>query len=80
MSALDGWTKVGDRVDATGRWVLYRHKAVRFSVIEPIESFAPEEADRATRLYAKKAEDVRRGGLWLVDPEGRVHGVTFIRP
>lgn len=80
MSGLDGWTKVGDQVGATGRWVLYRHKGVQFASVEVLQDLPPDAGTMAERLYTKKAEDIRRGGLWLVDPSGRVCGVTFIRP
>jgi hypothetical protein len=77
---LDGWTKVGDQIGATGRWTLYRHRGLKFAALEVLERWPPEEPERALKLYTKKSADIRRGGLWLVSPEGRVCSVTFIRP
>ena len=78
--ALDGWTKVGDHVDATGLWAIYRHKGVNFASVELIEQYPADDSEKAAKAYDKKAEGVRRGGLWLVAPNGRVTGATFIRP
>jgi hypothetical protein len=78
--ALDGWTRIGDQIEGTGRWVLYRHKGTALASIEVLEELAAEQAERASRVYDKRAEGLRRGGLWLVSPQGRVCGVTFIRP
>jgi hypothetical protein len=60
--------------------MLYRHRAVVLASIEVLDELPPEDEVRARKVYAKKAETVRRGGLWLVDPIGIVRGVTFIRP
>lgn len=77
---LDGWTKVGDQFVGTGLWAIYRHKGVLFSNVELVEQHPAEDSERATKSYEKRSEGVRRGGLWLVDPRGKVCGVTFIRP
>jgi hypothetical protein len=77
--ALDGWTKVGDQIDGTGLWAIYRHKGVLLASLELIEQFPADEPERASRSYAKRVETVRRGGIWLVAPNGRVCGATFIR-
>ena len=78
--ALDGWTKIGDQIEGTGKWTLYRHRGLSLSSVDVIDEIPADKAARAARLYGKKAGDVRRGGLWLVSPEGRVCGATFIRP
>ena len=80
MSALNGWTKVGDRINATGQWTIYRHKGVQFADVEQLAQYPAEQPERATKDYTKRADTIRRGGLWLVAPDGRVCGVTFIRP
>ena len=77
---LDGWTRVGDQIAATGRWTLYRHRGRATSSLEILQELPPEKSERASKLYAKKSQDIGRGGLWLVSPEGRVCAVTFIRP
>ncbi len=76
---LDGWTKVGDSVEGTGLWAIYRHKGVQFADIELLEQYPAEQAVKAQKAYSKRAQIIRRGGLWLVDPHGCVHGATFIR-
>ncbi len=78
--ALDGWTKVDDRVAGTGRWVLYRHKGTLNATVEAFHEWPAGELERAFRFYDKRAAAIRRGGLWLVDPPGVVRAVTFIRP
>jgi hypothetical protein len=75
--SLDGWTKVGDRIEGTGRWVVYRHRAVLRADYEVLSAF--EDEGKATKFFTKKASDIRRGGIWLVSPIGRVCGATFIR-
>jgi hypothetical protein len=77
--SLDGWTRVGDKVEATGRWVLYRHRATAMAKLEVLEELPRADAIKASKLYAKRADSIRRGGFWLVDPEGVVREATFVR-
>jgi hypothetical protein len=79
MSGLDGWTKVGDTIHKTGRWVIYRHKAVSMSALEALEDFPANESRRAAKAYERRAKSVGRGGIWLVSPDGLVCALTFIR-
>jgi hypothetical protein len=76
---LDGWTRVGDQIEGNGRWILYRYRAVSLASLETLEVFAPEETVTALKAYKKRAKNIMRGGLWLVDPRGVVCEVTFIR-
>jgi hypothetical protein len=77
---LDGWSKVGDRYSANGRWTLYRHKGREFDDLSVFASFEAEEADRASTAYQKESEKVKRGGLWLVAPDGLITAQVFVRP
>lgn len=77
--ALDGWTKVGDHVEETGYWVVYRHKGTLNATLEALGNEPSEQANRAWRRYTTRARTIGRGGLWLVDPTGTVRAVTFIR-
>ena len=78
--ALDGWTRIGDSIQGTGHWVVYRHRGRATSYVESVEDLPAEEAEKALRLYTKRAQTVGRGGLWLVNPQGVVCAATFIRP
>jgi hypothetical protein len=77
---LDGWTKVGDTVAPNGKWTLYRHKGKEFDDVTVFDSFDAAEAEKATGAYQKESEKVKRGGLWLVAPDGKIAAQIFIRP
>ena len=63
---------------ATGRWVLYQHKARILSDVEKIADWGPEDIEVASRAYASRAEKVHRGGLWLVAPDGKVAACIWV--
>lgn len=77
---LDGWTKVGDKVTPTGKWTVYRFRGGEFDDVSVVESFPPDEPEKAAKLYEKTVKDVRRGAAWLIAPDGRVDAMLFIRP
>ena len=72
VNQLNAKTKIGDKLPATGRWVLYQHRARILSEVEKIADWGPDEAEVATRAYSARAGQVHRGGLWLVAPDGTV--------
>ncbi len=74
---LSGWTKVGDRVDPTGSWTVYRHKGRDFDDVEVVDS-VPDQS-LAVKRYSSAADGARRGGVWLVSPDGLVVDVKFVR-
>ncbi len=49
MSGLDGWTKVGDCIQGTGLWSIYRHKGVQFAGVEMLAQYPAEETKRAAK-------------------------------
>ena len=77
---LDGWTKVGDHVPPTGKWTLYRYKGREFDDVDVFASFEAADSAKATSAYQKESEKVKRGGLWLVAPDGKIAAQVFIRP
>jgi hypothetical protein len=78
VNQLTAWTKIGDKLTANGRWVLYQHKARMLSEIEKVGDWSPDEAAVAARAYAARAEKVQRGGLWLVSPDGKVAACIWV--
>lgn len=76
---LDGWTKVGDKVAPTGKWTVYRFKGKEFDDVTVLESFPPDDAEKATRLYQATTDGMKRGACWLVAPDGTVAAMMFIR-
>jgi hypothetical protein len=85
MSELTGWTKVGDKIEGKGKWVVYRLKKGLLPTPTIVgEEFEPTDAKKALREYQKRATEMttsnRSGGLWLVNPEGVVASVVFIAP
>lgn len=77
---LDGWSKVGDSYSSNGKWTLYRHKGREFDDLNVCGSFEPDEAEKATSVYQKESEKVKKGGLWLVAPDGKIAAQIFVRP
>ena len=77
---LNGWTKLGDNVSATGKWVVYRFKGKEFDTVDVLESFSAEETEKASKLYQSEVSKMKRGAAWLVTPEGKVSAMLFIRP
>lgn len=76
---LSGWTKVGDRIDPNGRWTVYKYGGREFDSVELLESFPDADAEKASDLYKKQSEKIKRGGVWLVTPAGIVTSLHFIR-
>jgi hypothetical protein len=79
---LDGWTKVGDRVNPTGKWTVYRFRGGEFDDVSVVESFSPDverAEEKAVKLYEKTVKDVKRGAAWLVAPDGKIAAMLFIR-
>lgn len=76
---LDGWTKVGDKTNPTGKWTVYRFRGGEFDDVSVVDSFPPEEPEKASKLYEKTVKDVKRGAAWLVAPDGRIDAMLFIR-
>jgi hypothetical protein len=77
MGELNGWTKLGDKVEGNGKWRLLRHGGKTFDTLKPKGEWPPEQAEKATREYQKLAETVNLGGLWLVSPDGTVAALIF---
>jgi hypothetical protein len=69
---LDAWTKIGDTVDATGRWTLYKHGGRLISEVERVNDWPDEDTTLARKAFASRVKLVHRGGLWLVAPDGKV--------
>lgn len=76
---LDGWSKVGDSYSPNGKWTLYRHKGREFDDLDVCGSFTPGETEEAATAYRKESEKVKKGGLWLVAPDGKISAMTFVR-
>lgn len=77
---LNGWTRIGDRVSATGKWTVYRFKGKEFDDVLLLEDFPSEEEPKAAVLFEKTRKDMKRGAVWLVAPDGTVKDLLFIRP
>lgn len=79
---LDGWTRVGEKTSPTGRWTVYRFRGREFDEVTVLDAFAPsDEGERkATALFEKTKEGMKRGAAWLVAPDGTVKSLVFLRP
>jgi hypothetical protein len=77
---LDGWTKIGDKVSPTGKWTVYRFRGGEFDDVTAMESFPPDDPDKAAKLYKATITGMKRGAVWLIAPDGRVDAMLFIRP
>ena len=75
---LDAWTTIGDQYEGTGRWVLYQDKARLLSEIEKLLEWPPDESATALRAYEARAGKMTRGGLWLVEPNGKVAACSWV--
>ena len=77
---LSAWTKIGDTVDATGRWTIYRHTGRPISEVEKVLDWEGDAVQVAMRAYTSRVKLLTRGGLWLVSPEGKVALATWRVP
>ncbi len=75
---LSGWTKIGDKVEATGKWSILKvspHRGLR----EPIPTVTPfDDPERAAKTYRERSEALRKGGIFLVNPEGIVAACMWV--
>lgn len=77
---LDGWTKVGDKVTPTGKWIVYIFKGKEFDDVTVLESFLPDDESGAILLFKATVDKMKRGAIWLISPDGTVASLRFIRP
>ena len=80
LPELNAWTKIGDTVDATGKWTLYRHMGRPFSTVKKVLEWEGDAVMIANRAYASRVKLFTRGGLWLVSPDGKVALATWKVP
>jgi hypothetical protein len=80
VTQLNAWTKIGDNVDATGRWTLYRHTGRQLSEVEKVLDWEGDSVLVASGAYTSRVKLLTRGGLWLVSPEGKVALATWRVP
>jgi len=79
---VTAWTKTGDKVAAPGKWSVVRlmpHRGFGCPVpIPKVDSY--DNPDRALKVYREKSATHRKGGVFLVDPEGVVAACLWISP
>lgn len=74
---LNGWTNIGDKYTASGKWVIYKKGGSFGSLAWIVKDFPVDERDKAINTFDKAAEILKKGGLWLVGPDGTVAKRAF---
>lgn len=69
---LNGWTKIGDVYSPRGKWTIYKHGGTLGSTSWMVGDFLPSDESEAIKAYNKALEQHKRGGLWLISPDGIV--------
>lgn len=78
---ISAWTKVGDVVSPPGQWTIYTLAPHRLGALEPEPKGLPfNTAQKATEGYEKRANKLRRGGIFLVTPTGTVAAYLWLPP
>lgn len=76
-ATLDGWTKVGDKYIVRGKYTLYKHGGTLGSSPWIMKDFPADQGQEAVEAYDEIAETIKKGGFWLVDPDGIVTKQIF---
>jgi hypothetical protein len=71
-TTLNGWTKIGDKYIARNKWTLYKHGGTFGSIPWIVKDFPANKDQEAIKTYDKIADTVKKGGFWLVSPDGTV--------
>ena len=74
---LNGWTKKGDKYHSRGKWTVYKHGGTLGSVAWIAKDFLPAFESKALEFYNKALEKHKRGGLWLVSPDGIIQESSY---
>jgi hypothetical protein len=80
MATVTAWTKNGDQVEPPGEWAVFQlmpHRGM-LEQLPKVQKF--KDVERATRYYQEKSRTHRKGGLFLVTPEGVVAACIWILP
>ena len=74
---LNGWTKVGDKYTSRNKYTIYKNGGTFESNPWIVKDFPLMDEQKAINAYDKIAETVKKGGLWLIAPDGTVMKQMF---